>query len=97
MDVIEAVNKRKSIRSFKPDPVPRKTLTEILNLALRAPSWANTQPWESATVTGKKLQEIIKCFLEKAEEEPNPDLARQAVKGLYEEYLEITAGGLLAC
>lgn len=76
MDVIEAVNKRKSIRSFRPDTVPRDTLAEMLKLALRAPSWANTQPWEFAVVTGKKLDEIRKGFVEKAEEEPNPDLAR---------------------
>ena len=45
MDIVEAIQQRKSIRAFKPDPVPKEILKEILELALRAPSWANTQPW----------------------------------------------------
>ena len=76
MDIVEAIQQRKSIRAFRPDPVPQEILKEILELALRAPSWANTQPWEFAIVTGKKLKEIKKAFVEKAEEEPNPDIPR---------------------
>jgi len=58
MDVIEAIKQRKSIRAFKPDPVPLDLLKKIIEQALRAPSWANTQPWEFAVVTGKKLKVI---------------------------------------
>ena len=76
MDIAEAINTRRSIRWFKPDPVPRKTLEEIMTLSLRAPSWANTQPWEFAIVTGKKLEEIRQGFLDKANADPYPDLAR---------------------
>ena len=52
MDVIEAIGKRKSVRAFTPDPVSLDMLKEIVEQALRAPSWANTQPWEFAVVTG---------------------------------------------
>jgi nitroreductase len=78
MDIVEAIDKRKSIRGFKSDPVPQETLKEIMELALRAPSWANTQPWEFAIVTGKKLEEIRQAFVEKAAaaEEDNPDIPR---------------------
>ena len=76
MDVVEAVKKRKSIRAFKPDPVPRVILEEIMEAALRAPSWANTQPWEFAIVTGGKLEAIRQGFMEKVEEESVPDIAR---------------------
>src|SRR5450759_5077940 len=76
MDIAEAINTRRSIRWFKTDPVPRKTLEEIMTLSLRAPSWANTQPWEFAIVTGKKLEEIRQGFLDKANADPYPDLAR---------------------
>ncbi|KPJ54457.1 MAG: hypothetical protein AMJ37_00570 [Dehalococcoidia bacterium DG_18] len=75
MDIAEAINHRKSIRAFKPDAVPQEILKDIMELALRAPSWANTQPWEFAIVGGKKLEEIKKAYTEKAEEQPNPDLA----------------------
>ncbi len=74
MEISEAIRQRKSIRAFKPDPVPRGTLKEIMELALRAPSWANTQPWEFAIVTGKTLEEIREAFVGKAEEHGNPDI-----------------------
>ena len=76
MDIVEAIQQRKSIRAFRPDPVPQEILKEILELALRAPSWANTQPWEFAIVAGKKLEEMRQVFVEKAEEEHNPDIPR---------------------
>jgi nitroreductase len=78
MDIVEAINQRKSIRAFKSDPVPKEVLKEIMGLALRAPSWGDTQPWEFAIVTGKKLEEIRQAFVEKAvaAEEDNPDIPR---------------------
>lgn len=76
MDIVEAVNQRKSIRAFKPDPVPQVILKEIIGLALRAPSWSNTQPWEFAIAGGSKLEEIRQGFIQKAEEDPVPDITR---------------------
>src|SRR4030042_104321 len=64
MDVLEAVNQRKSIRAFKPDPVPPETLKKIVEGALHAPSASNSQPWELAIVSGAKLEEIKKAVLE---------------------------------
>ena len=74
MDIVEAIKTRKSIRAFKPDPVPQDILKEIMRLAQNAPSWANTQPWEFAIVTGSKLEEIKKGFLENAEQTPTMDV-----------------------
>lgn len=74
MDIIEVVNKRKTSRGYRPDPVPRETLEEIMTNALRAPSWGNTQPWEFAIVAGKKLEEIKQGFADKAADDPDPDL-----------------------
>lgn len=58
MDVIEAIEQRRSTRAFKPDPVPREILTRILTVSLRAPSTDNTQPWELAIVTGDILRDL---------------------------------------
>ena len=74
MDIVEAIRQRKSIRAFKPDPVPQSILKEIMEVALRAPSWANTQPWEFAVVAGNKLEDLRKAFLEKAVGESKLDL-----------------------
>jgi nitroreductase len=76
MDISEAINQRKSIRAFKPDLVPPDTLKKILEESIRAPSWANTQPWEFAIAAGKPLEEIRTGFLEKASTSPSPDVAR---------------------
>jgi nitroreductase len=66
MDVLEVVFKRKSIRAFKPDPVPEEILKKIVEGALHAPSASNSQPWELAVVSGAKLEEIKKGFVEGA-------------------------------
>jgi nitroreductase len=86
MDVSEAVDKRKSIRAFKSDPVPRGIIEEIIRQALRAPSWANTQPWELAVAAGETVEKIRKAYLEKAQagRMMNPDLA--APRGFPEPY-----------
>lgn len=54
----QVVQGRRSIRGYKPDPVPRALIEEILALALRAPSSMNTQPWNFTVVTGEPLDRI---------------------------------------
>ncbi|MGK2912519.1 MAG: nitroreductase [Sphingobium sp.] len=54
----EVVAGRRSIRGFKPDPVPRATIEEVLQLAMRAPSSFNTQSWNFYVVTGAPLDAI---------------------------------------
>jgi len=51
---------RRSIRGYKPDPVPRELIEEILTLATRAPSSMNTQPWNFYVITGEPLDRIRK-------------------------------------
>jgi len=65
MDVARAIKARKSIRAFKPDQVPLDLLKNILGDAMRAPSWANTQPWEFAVATGEKLKAIQEAFVKR--------------------------------
>ena len=55
----DVVNGRRSIRGFKPDPVPRALIEEIIALASRAPSSLNTQPWNFTVVTGEPLLSLI--------------------------------------
>jgi nitroreductase len=58
MDVIEAIKSRHSVRAFKPDPVPREILEDLLTVSLRSPSWANTQTWEFSVVGGPVMKEL---------------------------------------
>jgi nitroreductase len=46
MDVMEAIQKRRSIRHFKADPVPEALLLKLLEAARLAPSGGNCQPWK---------------------------------------------------
>ncbi len=50
MDVREAINKRRSIRKFKPDPVSDELILQLLESARLAPSGSNTQPWRFIVV-----------------------------------------------
>ena len=58
MDFDDVILGRRSIRGYKPDPVPRKLIEEILTLAMRAPSSMNTQPWNFYVITGEPLNRI---------------------------------------
>jgi nitroreductase len=49
---------RRSIRGYKPDPVPRSLIEEVLAVAMRAPSSMNTQPWYFHILTGEPLDRI---------------------------------------
>ena len=49
---------RRSIRGYKPDPVPQELISEILSIAMRAPSSMNTQPWNFYVITGEPLNRI---------------------------------------
>jgi len=54
----EVVLGRRSTRGFKPDPVPRQLIREVLEVAMRAPTSFNTQPWNFYVVTGAPLDRI---------------------------------------
>lgn len=46
MDLFDAIKGRRSVRAFKPDPIPEKDLEKILDAGRLAPSAGNCQPWE---------------------------------------------------
>ena len=51
----EAIRSRRSIRAFLPTPVPDETVSRILELAARAPSGSNIQPWRVRVLRGAPL------------------------------------------
>lgn len=54
----EAILSRRSVRGFLPDPVPLALVRHILEVAARAPSGTNMQPWRGHVLTGAKLAEL---------------------------------------
>jgi nitroreductase len=66
MNVGEAVERRISVRAFKPDPVPGALLRKILQQAGRAPSGGNVQPWKVYALTAQPLAELKRHVAEQS-------------------------------
>jgi nitroreductase len=65
MNVTEAINGRHSIRAFLSKPVEKEKLDAVLSASVRAPSCADTQPWEVFIVTGGALKRIKESYRQK--------------------------------
>jgi len=57
----EAITQRRSIRKFKPDPVPDDHITALLDAARLAPSGCNAQPWRFKVVKDKETKWGLAC------------------------------------
>jgi nitroreductase len=81
VNIIEAIRTRKSIRDFTSDPVPQHILRKIIEVAVRAPSAENSQPWEFTIVAGDILDTIRKANIEKLRSNalPHPDLPTEGL------------------
>jgi nitroreductase len=64
-----AITSRRSIRAFLPTPVPRQVVEDILQVAARAPSGTNTQPWRVYVLTGT-AKESLSAKLRAAYDDP---------------------------
>jgi nitroreductase len=59
MDVTTALRTRRSVRAFLPKPLPIETVREILDLARRAPSNNNMQPWKVYVAAGAVRDALV--------------------------------------
>ncbi len=57
--VIEAIRKRRSVRSYEPKPVPRDSIHTIIEAGNEAPSAMNSQPWRFVVVEDKEAKEEL--------------------------------------
>lgn len=57
-DWSEFVRSRRSVRDFRPEPVPEDVLRAVVDDALAAPSWSNTQPYRLAVASGDSADRI---------------------------------------
>ncbi len=60
MKVSQAIKSRMTVRQFLDRPVPLETIREILEIAKRAPSGGNLQPWKVHVLTGEPLQALVR-------------------------------------
>lgn len=80
----ETLNRRRSIRDFSADPVPRRLIELAIQTASTAPSGAHRQPWKFVAVSDPTVKREIRVAAEKEEREfyegeRTPDAWRDAV------------------
>lgn len=69
MDALEAIQKRRSVRKYSGEPIPREDLEKIVDAGRLAASGSNKQPWEFIVVTNREMIEQLKvasAWMEKA-------------------------------
>ncbi|UCH34245.1 MAG: nitroreductase family protein [Armatimonadota bacterium] len=59
MEFMDVVRTRRSIRRYKPDPVPQEQITYVLEAARLAPSWANSQCWKFVVITDAQVKRAL--------------------------------------
>jgi nitroreductase len=80
-DLLSLVQKRRSIRKLKPEPIPNDYVDKIIEVARWSPSGANSQPWEFIVVKKQELKDRIvelvnehSAFMRKIEAVREPEL-----------------------
>jgi len=58
-DLVAAMRERRAVRSYKPYPVDRATIKQLIEMAVQAPSAMNTQPWAFVVVEG--AEDLTRC------------------------------------
>ncbi|WP_129045593.1 nitroreductase [Companilactobacillus metriopterae] len=76
MEFLNVLNNRRAIRSFSNQPISDKDLREIVEQALLAPSWENTQPWKVYIAGGNSLKSIKQQHLQYSKDKvrSNPEM-----------------------
>jgi len=59
-----AITSRRSVRAFLPTPIPRRTVEDILEVASRAPSGTNIQPWKVYVLGGEAKAALSRKILD---------------------------------
>ena len=61
-NLLELVKNKRSIRRFRPDPLPEGIVEKVLEVARHVPSAANAQPWEFVVVEDPEIKKNISKF-----------------------------------
>ncbi len=70
MNTADAILGRRSCRAFTSDPVPVDTIRRILEIARRAPSGGNLQPWHVYVLWGERMREFRALMAGKVQSQP---------------------------
>ena len=68
MDVLQAIQERRSTRAYLEKPVDRETLEKLISLGSQAPSAINIQPWELVVVSGEERKRLSRVLVKRMKE-----------------------------
>jgi nitroreductase len=100
MNAIDAIQRRISVRRFRPDPVPRDSIASLLDCAVRAPNHKLTEPWRFAVLTGSardRLADLRAAHRLERYTDPASDEARAGAEKVRRETRETPAFIVVMC
>jgi nitroreductase len=68
MDVLLAIQERRSTRAYLDRPVEKETLEKLISFASQAPSAINIQPWELVVVSGEERKRLSRVLVKRMRE-----------------------------
>lgn len=95
MNVLDAIQARRSVKKFLPQPVDHAILTEMLAAAVRAPNHRLTNPWHFYVLTGEGLGHFARIRVQQMRE--GGDVDDERVARLTQELATLPALILVAC
>jgi len=95
MDVLQAIQERRSTRAYLDKPVDKETLEKLISLASQAPSAINIQPWELVVVSGEERKRLSRVLVKRMRER-NISCGPGAKRPLPQHYVERQRGLLEA-
>lgn len=94
MTVIEAIKTRRSIAQYRPDPVPRERIEELLNAAVWVPNHRLTQPWQFFVLGPEskgRFAEVRRDFRKTTLPNPDAPEVQPALKKMYDDTVNTPA------
>jgi len=88
MDVLEAIQSRKSIRGFLDKTVDESLINQVLEAAIQAPSACNIQPWEFIVVKGEARDKLVSSLLKAYHQEKRPSRLQFSVPERYKKRMQ---------
>lgn len=74
----ELIKGRRAVRAFLPTPVDRQDIVSILDVASRAPSGTNMQPWRVYVLAGQTLSSLSQAIIDERAGDPHAHVSEYA-------------------
>lgn len=100
MEILDLIRNRRSIKAFRPDPVPRETIERLLDAAVWAPNHKLTEPWTFYVLgerTRRRFAELRRRLRAQKAPDPGAPEMRKAIEKAYGDAMAAPAILVVAC